>query len=156
MSALADNAQWLVGLLAALPFALVAAALALFAYCNLVIYLWQLPHALMLRPRQAGIALAAVSLPTLVVLALAIGHSHPPGLVFALAALVPWPTIRLAAWLAWRADTAEQRAQAADIRNEFIAERGTGKPVSHGASWPRYLFDAERARRREVYDAPPI
>lgn len=85
------------------------------------------------------------------------GTARIASLFFVLAAIVPaltWLSLNLWAW--WRDDGQTRRA-ALEIAIERAHRRGEPTPIANTKRpWKDYLFDAEVARRRDLYEPPPI
>ena len=69
--------------------------------------------------------------------------------------LAPLPIYWLVSWFSWRSASSEERQAAYVIRQE-LAERFNETPPKAGRWWPGYVYDTERAKRREAYEAPPV
>lgn len=74
--------------------------------------------------------------------------------VFATVPALAWLSLR---WWAWLRDDAETRREALEIAIERANRRGEPAPTAvQKRPWKDYVFDAEVARRRSLYEPPPI
>lgn len=116
---------------------------------------WQLPMAIILRPRIASISTAFVALILFTATGYALGLDHIAGRLIITAAFGARPALLLTRRIAWHRSDADLRQRAAEIRNE-LATRLHEREVSSAHSWPSFIFDVERSRRRASYEPPPI
>ncbi|RYF14134.1 MAG: hypothetical protein EOO77_14670 [Oxalobacteraceae bacterium] len=74
--------------------------------------------------------------------------------VFATVPALAWLSLR---WWAWLRDDAETRREALEIAIERADRLGEPAPTAvQKRPWKDYVFDAEVARRRALYEPPPI
>lgn len=117
--------------------------------------IWQLPCVISLQPRSRSLAVLLPGLFLFLVLTFVLGPDHIYGRAFLVAILTPTPALLLIRRVAWRSADPEERTAAAEIRNE-LAGRLHEPPVTPLKSWPQFVFDLERVRRRSEYQPPPI
>ena len=117
--------------------------------------IWQLPCVILLQPRSRSLAVLLPGLFLFFVLTLVLGPDHFYGRAFLVAVLTPTPALLLIRHLAWRSADPEERTAAAEVRNE-LAGRLHEPLVTPLKSWPQFVFDLERVRRRAEYQPPPI
>jgi hypothetical protein len=86
-----------------------------------------------------------------------VGTSNLEALLFLLVAFVPTCSWQVLTWWAWYTDCSETRSEAMAIALERAARFNEPPPRSgHWAPWKDYVFDVEAARRRSIYEPPPI
>ncbi len=87
----------------------------------------------------------------------ALGSKRGNAIFFVVFATVPalaWHTLRFWAW--WR-DHPDTREDALDVAIERSRRRNEPEPLpSQRLPWKDYVFDVEVARRRALYEPPPI
>lgn len=107
------------------------------------------------RPRlvlgRAILCFMAIWLAAVIVLPL--GNGAVVGMLLAIF-LAPWPARLWAIRAAYRADDAEERAAAAEIRNLKLEGEGARVRVSVEKPWRDYITDSERARLVSSYQLP--
>lgn len=119
--------------------------------------LWALPFLYELRRRSVFWIGASVGSSILVVTLWLFGLRYPTVPLFALLAVGPWLTVKLVRIVAWYADGAEIRGAALEIRvAEAIRLEESSPTINQRWPWSSYLTDVERARRRNLYEPPPI
>lgn len=89
----------------------------------------------------------------LAVVALPVGTGFSIGMLLGIF-LAPWPSRIWANRAAFRADDANQRAAAADIRNTKWESEGSRLRVTADKPWREYITDSERARLVSIYQLP--
>lgn len=138
-----------------LVIAVVLSPLALWPLLGIVQDIWQIPMLVRLRPRVAAPTVAAIVLLIFVLSTWMFGPAHVAGRLLLSATLGARPALWLTRVIVWRSSDRPQREEAAVIRNE-LASRLREPRVDAARSWPTYVFDLERARRRSEYEPPPI
>ena len=116
---------------------------------------WQLPMLVRLRPRVAIPMIAALVLLLFALTTWVLGPAHVEGRLLLAASFSARPALWFTRLIVWRLTDCPLREGAADIRNE-LAGRLRERPVNADKSWPTFVFDLERARRRAEYEPPPI
>ena len=116
---------------------------------------WQLPMLVRLRPRVSIPVIAALVLLLFVLTTWVLGPAHVEGRLLLAAVFGARPALWLTRLIVWQLTDRVLREDAADIRNE-LAGRLRERPVNANKSWPTFVFDLERARRRGEYEPPPI
>ncbi|MEN2749497.1 hypothetical protein [Sphingomonas sp. T9W2] len=141
----------LVGLILAALIALVA----LWPVHGAIVALWRLPMLFRLRPVTTALASLLMGVPAFLASAFIFGAGHLSGHLFMTAILGAAPIALGVRWWAWRSAGPDLRADAAKIRNE-LARRVGDRVVQPTKAWRSFVFDVERARRRDEYEPPPI
>lgn len=122
---------------------------------GLLVHVWQLPMAIALRPWIASICAVLFGAIVFTATGYFLGLDHVGGRLIITAALGARPALWLTQRIAWHFSDADLRQGAANIRNE-LATRLHEPDVSTARSWPSFIFDVERFKRRARYEPPPI
>lgn len=144
-----------VGQALGLVIAVALSPLVLWPLVGIVQDVWQLPILVRLRPRVAIPVIAALVLLIFALTTWVLGPAHVEGRLLLAAVFGARPALWLTRLVVWRGTDRRLREDAADIRNE-LAGRLRERPVNADRSWPTFVFDLERARRRAEYEPPPI
>ncbi len=108
--------------------------------------------------RIAGIIISLLWLVPIVWGSMALLGITRPGAIlfisFATAPALSWVSLR---WWAWWRDDLDTRLAAFQVATERANRRSEPPPlVDQKMPWKDYVFDVEVARRRELYEPPPI
>lgn len=144
-----------VGELVTLFLATLIALVALWPVYGAIVAFWRLPMLLRLRPIATAIISLLLGVPMFVASVFTFGAGHLPGRLFMTAILAAGPVSVCVRWWVWKSTKSARRAEAAKIRNE-VARRIGERAVQPTKSWAAFVFDVERARRRDEYEPPPI
>lgn len=117
--------------------------------------LWRLPMIITLQPARTATIALVIGLPLYVGFVALLGVNHLIGELFISVTLLARPLAIVVSWWTWRRASPDIRKAAAAIRNELLRQRD-GRAVSPDRFWFSFVFDVERARRREAYEPPPI
>jgi hypothetical protein len=143
------------GELAELLLAAMIALVALWPLHGAIIGMWRLPMLFRLRPVTTSLLSLVVCVPIFLASVFTFGAGHLSGHLFMTIILGAWPTAFGVNWWAWHSATLNLRSNAAKVRNE-LSRRIGDRVVQPTKAWASFVFDVERARRRNEYEPPPI
>ncbi len=143
------------GELVTLFLASLIALVALWPVYGAIVALWRLPMLFRLRPIATALISLLMGVPMFLASVFTFGAGHLPGHLFITAILAAGPVAVGLRWWVWRSADPALRAEAAKVRNE-LARRVGDRVVQPSKAWASFVFDIERARRRDEYEPPPI
>ena len=133
--------------------AIVALVLVMVGSFNVVYALPHLVAVLVLRPMRAGVSIAIISIAVCLAYDAVSSSDRPLAYVALCIALLPYPVYWIVSYWTWLKTDARIRGEALKIREE-IADRYEERPPSQDRWYPGVIYDLERSRRREAYEAP--